>query len=452
MFFDKFKFDKEFLLDVLKIAVPLMLQQLIVSSVNLVDNLMVGFLGDSAMGGVSAVNKFYMIANFATFGMSAAASVFMAQYFGAKNNERLKESFRFMLVSTMILNLAFLITGKLFPENVLKYFTNNEDVIRVGLEYFSIAVYTFVPISIIISVNNAIRSIGDSKILLVTSGVSVIINVVLNYCLIFGNFGFPVLGVKGAAIATLVARSVEVCLCLFILWAKKYDFNTSIFEIFKIDLSLVKAILIKAIPLCTNEVLWSFGMATMFKFYATRGLMVMSGYAVSSTISDIFFTLFGGMSMATTVFVSQRLGANKIDEAKVVAYKLLGVSFVLSLFFACGLFMASFIVPYLYKNVSIEARQVAINVLRVQSIMFWIYMFTAECYFILRSGGDSKNTLIMDSGFMWLLNIPILFVATYYTNFGYLAIYLIGQSTDIIKLIFSYHLLRKEKWANNLTV
>lgn len=436
----------------LKIAIPLMLQQLIVSSVNLVDNLMVGFLGDVDLGGVTTVNKFYMIANYATFGMAAAGSVFMAQYYGAKNIDRLKQSFRFMILATLALNLGFFLIGLFFPREVISYFTNDYSVIESGVSYFKIAVYTFIPLALTISISNAIRSKGDAKVLLYISIGAVITNTFLNYCLIFGNFGFPKMGVEGAAIATLIARVLEVIISLLVLKINHYEFNTKIKDIFKIEFTVSKAILLKALPLCINEFLWSSGMATIFKFYSTRGLEVMSGSAISSTIGEIFFTLFGGMAMATTVFVSQRLGANKIDEAKEVAYKLLGVSVALSLFFATGLFISSFIVPYFYNNVSLEARNVASNMIRVQSLMFWIYMFTAECYFILRAGGDSKSTLLMDSGFMWLLNIPVLFLVTYFTSWSYLAIYLIGQSTDLIKLLFSYYLLKKEKWANNLTV
>lgn len=451
MFLDKFKFDRKFLFDVLKIAIPLMLQQLIISSVNLVDNLMVGSLGDAALGGVSSVNRFYMISNFATFGITMAASVFMAQYYGAKNFEKLKESFRFMLVSAFSLNLVFFMIGKFFPEAVLGYFTNEKEVIEIGLQYFGLAVYTFLLTAVIISINNAIRSMGDSKILVLTSLVSVIINVCVNYCLILGNFGFPRLGVVGAAIGTLTARSVELSLSLLILKINQYDFNTKISELFKIEFSLIKKILSKAIPLCTNEIMWSFGIATIFKFYSTRGLDVMSGYSIAMTFSDLFFTLFGGMSMATTVFVSQKLGADRLEEARDTAYKILGVSVFLAVIFSVGPLVSSFIVPLLYTNVSREAIGVAQSVLRIQMFLFWVYMFSAQCYFILRSGGDMKNTLVMDSGFMWLVNIPILFVVTYYTSFHYLALYITGQSVEFIKLSFAYHLLKKEKWVKNLT-
>lgn len=451
MFLDKFKFDRKFLFNVLKIAIPLMLQQLIISSVNLVDNLMVGHLGDEALGAVSSANRFYMISNFATFGITMAASVFMAQYYGAKNFEKLKESFRFMLLSAFSLNLVFFLIGKFAPNLVLGYFTDEEEVIRIGLQYMNLAVYTFLLIAVIISVNNAIRAMGDSRILVLTSLVSVIINICVNYCLILGNFGFPRLGVVGAAIGTLCARSVELCLSLLVLKINQYPFNTKIGDLFKIEFSLVKKILSKAIPLCTNEVMWSFGIATIFKFYSTRGLEVMSGYSAAMTFSDLFFTLFGGMSMATTVFVSQKLGANQLEEARDTAYKILGVSVVLALIFSIGPLVSSFIVPFVYTKISVEAKAVAQSVLRVQTLLFWVYMFSAQCYFILRSGGDMKNTLVMDSGFMWLVNIPLLSIVTYFTDWSYLVLYLTGQSVEFIKLSFAYHLLKKENWVRNLT-
>lgn len=448
---DKFKFDKEFLFEVLKVAIPLMLQQLIVSSVNLIDNLMIGHLGDIALGGVTTVNKFYMIATTGMFGMTSSGGVFLAQYYGAKNKEGLKQSFRFMLISTVLLGFIFFLIGYVFPYQVLGYFTKEASVIETGIKYFRYAAFTLIPISITLSMTNAMRSIGETKYPLFMSIIAVITNTTLNYCLIFGNFGFPSLGVEGAAIATLIARTIEMLIGFYIIYIKKFDFGTSLFELFKIDGSSAQSIFLKALPLTINEILWSSGMATLFKFYSTRGLVVMTGLAVSTTISDIFFTLFGGMAIATTVFVSQRLGANQIEDAKKTAYKMIGVSFMLSWIFAIGLILSSFVVPLVYSNVSLESKTVATNMLRIQGMMYWIYMLTAEFYFILRAGGDMKNTLIMDSGFMWLLNIPVLAFVTYFTNFNYLAVYLIGQSTDFVKLAVSYRLLRKERWAVNLT-
>ncbi|NLC97319.1 MAG: MATE family efflux transporter [Erysipelotrichaceae bacterium] len=449
--FDKFKFDKNFFVNVLSIAIPLMLQQLIVSGVNLIDNLMVGQLGDISLGGVTAVNKYYMVATTGMFGMTTAAGVFLAQYYGAKNNDRLKQTFRFMLVSTLLLGTVFFLIGFLFPENVLRYFTNDLLVISEGINYFKYAIFTLLPISITLSVSNSMRSIGETKYPIIMSIVAVIVNTSLNYCLIFGNFGFPRLGVAGAAIATLIARIIEMIIGLYLLQKYNFEFITKLKDLFKINLSLVKAILLKALPLTTNEILWSSGMATIFKLYSKQGLVVMTGLAISSTVTDIFFTLFGGMAITTTVLVSHKLGANKIEEAKSNAYKLIGVSVTLSLMFALGLFISSFFIPLIYNNVSLDSKIVAMNMIRIQGGMYWIYMLTVQSYFILRAGGDMKSTLVVDSGFMWLFNIPVIALVITFTNWNYLLVYFCGQATDIIKLLFSYHLLKKEKWAVNLT-
>ncbi|MBR2829961.1 MAG: MATE family efflux transporter, partial [Solobacterium sp.] len=165
-----------------------------------------------------------------------------------------------------------------------------------------------------------------------------------------------------------------------------------------------------------------------------------------------FFTLFGGMAAATTVLVAQPLGANRLDEARENGYRLVGFSVFLAVFMGILMNLSRGIIPLLYSQISLESQTVATRYLLVQSFMFWIYMVTTEFFFILRAGGDTKNTLIMDSFFMWLVNIPVVAAVTYLTNWNYLFMYLAGQCTDLLKLLFSYHLFRKEQWLVNLTV
>ena len=447
----KFCFDKEFAKIVLAIAIPLMIQQLITSSVNLIDNLMVGQLGDIAVGGVAAVNRFYIIATYGTNGLINAAAIFIAQFYGAKDYDKMQQTFRFMLVSALIIILLFMVVGIFVPNLVVSFFSKDQQIIALGADYMRIAALSFLPMAITLCIATSMRSVGEIKLPLFASAIAVITNTCLNYCLIFGNFGFPCLGVQGAAIATLIARCLELCIISFFLKINDFEFKTAINKIFVISKEIITKVIVKALPLATNEILWSLGMATLFKFYSTRGIDVMSGYSISTTISDIFFVLYAGMAAASTVLISQPFGADDLEKGKSNAYKLLGFCFCLSFVFAILMFGSTFVIPQLYSNISIEARTVATNFLRVQSILFWVYMFTTECFFILRSGGDTKNTLIMDSCFMWLVNIPLVGIFTYFTPVGYLGLYLVGQSTDLVKLIFAYYLIRKEKWVKNLT-
>lgn len=451
MRYSKFIGPKQFYKDVLKIAVPLMLQQLITSSVNLVDNLMVGQLGDASLGGVAATNRFYMIAFFATFGILAAAGIFIAQYFGAKDEEHMKQSFRFSILSAYLVIIPFFVLGFLKPEWGIQYFTSDAGIVSEGIKYMSVASFSLLPLGLILAMTSAMRSTGETKIPLYAGIISVLTNAVFNYMFIFGHFGFPAMGVAGAAYATIIARVVELVILLVVMKMKSFAFSTKISELFHISKLIIRNVSIKAAPLAVNEFFWASGMATLFKFYATRGPEVISGMSIAGTTADLFFTLFGGMAVASTVMISQPLGANDLETGRANGYRMLGFSVFLAFCFAILMFGSSFIVPHFY-NVSNEARSISQNVLRIMSVMFWIYMGTAQCYFILRAGGDTKSTLLMDSGFMWFVNIPVVLAFAYLTKYPIYVLYIAGQSTDFLKLSFSYWLVKKEKWVKNLTL
>lgn len=447
----RFLFDRKFAKMVILIAAPLMLQQLISVSVNLVDNLMVGSLGDAALGAVASANKYYMIASFSIEGLTAAAGVFIAQFFGAKDQKHMQQAFATMLIVGFIIITGFSLLAMFSPETIMNYFTHDANIIGLAKQYFAIAVFSYFPIAITTSFYYAARAIGETKIPLYISSLAVVINAVLNYIFIFGKFGFAAMGIEGAALATVCARVIELLLVLYALRINSFMFKFPIHHLFQIEKQIVTHILSKAAPLTLNELMFSFGLATLYKFQSTRGSMVMSGLSISSTVADLFFTLFIGLSVASNVFISTHLGANELEKAKENAYKLIGFSMVVSLIFSCMMYATTYMIPYLYRHVSAESLAVARTVLTVQACVLWIYTINAQNYFILRAGGDMRNTLLMDSGFMWVINIPIVACVTYFTNVGYIAIYIVGQLVDLLKLGISYRLVRKENWVKNLT-
>lgn len=444
----KFIGDKTFYITVLTVAIPLMLQQLIISSVNLIDNLMVGQLGDYAIGAVGTVNRVYIIILYGINGLVAACSIYIAQYFGAKNKGKMQESFLISLLISFLLVVCFTIVALVYPKEIVMYFTKDEQILTYGAQYLKIVIFSFLPNVFSLCIASAIRSIGKTKAPLIISIIAVIVNTILNYILIFGHFGFPSLGVKGAAVATVTARFLE--LIMYVVVVNQEEFPR-VFHFVKITKELLTKILLKAIPLFLNEIIWTFGIATLFKFYSTRGSWATSGYSIALTIADIFFILFSGMAIATTVLVSQKLGANHLEQAKENAYKLVGFGIFLALVFGIGMFASSYILPYIY-NVTEETMSVAVSIVRIMGCFYWIYMATAQFYFILRAGGDMKSALLMDSGFMWLFNIPLIYMIAYYTNINIILMYVMSQMTDVIKLLYSYFLVKKEKWLVNLTV
>ncbi|MGL5541493.1 MAG: MATE family efflux transporter, partial [Erysipelotrichaceae bacterium] len=268
----KFIGDLDFQKAVFAVAIPLMLQSLITSSVALVDNLMVGQLGDSVIGAVASVNRFYMVANFGINGIAAAACIFLAQYMGARNKGKMQESFRFTILSSVLMMVPFFLIAMFAPSMVLRFFTSEAELIAIGSSYLRIVGISFLPAALSIALYSSIRSIGETKLPLFISVMTVFTNAVLNYLLIFGTLGFPKMGADGAALATLLARLLEVVVLLVVVKVYDFDFKTKLHELFHIEWRLVKAIMYKAFPLAANEVLWAGGMATLLKIYGTRGV------------------------------------------------------------------------------------------------------------------------------------------------------------------------------------
>lgn len=441
---------KAFYKQVMAIAAPLMLQQLIMSSVNLIDNLMVGQLGDAAIGGVGVANRFYMIANFGTLGVVSAASIFIAQFYGGKDGKRLKETFGFAVLGSYAIIVPFALAAILAPGTIIQFFTKDPVYITQGIAYLQIVGFSFLPLGITMSVASAMRSIGDTKVPLYANVTSVLTNAVFNYILIFGHFGAPALGVAGAAIATVIARFVESIILIAVLVRNDYPFKGKWKEMFFIPKKLAVTIFMKAMPLVSNELLWSGGMAMLLKIYASRGADVITAYAVTGTTSDLFFSLFGGMAGATTIIIGQKLGANQLEEARDNGYHLLTFGILLAVLFGFGIFACSYFVPALY-DLTPTTHAMASNLTKIVAVMFWIYMMNAECYFILRAGGDTFSTMIMDSCFMWIVNIPVVATVAYFTNFNIYLLYIAGQLTDLLKMVVAFTFVRKEKWVKNLT-
>lgn len=442
--------DKKLMKDCLTLAIPMMLQQLVIASVNLVDNLMVGKLGDIAFSGVASANKYYNIILFAINAMVASSTIFLAQYNGAKNTDKMKETYRFSIISSYVIIIITFIIVCLFPNQLLKFIIDDKEIINTGVEYIKIACLSYLPIGISISAGSAMRSIGDAKTPMYISISAIFVNAILDYALIFGKLGLPQMGVKGAALATFIARIIEMCLYILISRKLKYDYHTRIRDLFKFSKELSTGILNKAYPLLINEVAWQFGMTVLFKAYSSRGSIINTAYSAASTVSDIFFVLFSGMAVASTVLIGTPLGANKLEEGKANGYKLLCFAVLLSFVFGVGMYSSNFLIPIIYSDISLESIHTAQTFLKVMGCCFWLYTFNCQCYFILRAGGDTKSTMFMDSGYMWLVNVPFVLFLAYKTNLNIYLVYICCQLTDVIKLFIAFSFVRKNKWVVNL--
>jgi len=443
--------DKKFYKRVLLVAFPIILQQLLASSVQLVDNLMVGTLGELAIGAVSVVNQMYFVVIIVTFGAMGGAGIFTAQYFGSKQFGRLKQTFRFKLSTALVLSILAIGIFSFFGEFFIGLFTDNPVTIAWGMDYLNIAKWVMIPMSLSTAISTSFREIGITKPLLKISTIAILSNVVLNYLLIFGHLGFPRLGVQGAAIATLVSRSIEFALLYVLLETRGQVFNTKLYRMFQINKVLFKVILIAAIPLIINEFLFSFGQTVFMQSYAMRGDNALAAINITSAISQLVFITFGGIGTAVAVFIGNTLGENKLEEAKENSKKIFIFAVAFAIFLGIVLFILSFFVLDLY-DISQETENIARFNIRVNAFMIPIISLYISLYFTLRSGGDTKSTMIMDSGYIWVVQVPVVFVLSRFTDLKVIYMYLTIQLLEIPKVLLALSRYRKEYWLRNLAI
>ena len=443
--------NKAFYLKTISISLPIMAQQFVTSFVNLIDNIMIGNVGSLALTSVTVANRIYLIFNSTLFGISGAAGIFIAQYFGAKNIKKCQQILNLNILIALIISILFVTSLIFIPGYLVSFFTSEPDIMNESLKYFQYALFAYIPYSFSFTVMMALRAVGINKIQLLVGALTVLTNTTLNYILIFGNFGFPELGVQGAAIATSIARFLEMLIYAFLLIRKRHLFQLQIKQWFIIQWDLVKSLTRKAIPLTMNEILFSTGMAMVFISYMRCDSSLISATSVVDTSMQIAFIVFSGLSSAVAILIGNRLGANQIEEAKDNANKL--IAFGMAVGVVIGLIFIG-LAPVIasFYNVGDEIKSTIVSLLTIKSCLLPFYVYNVCVFFTLRAGGDALSTLIMDSGFLWCVNVTVSTILSIFFNIPLVIMYMMVESLDILKLFIATYFYRKGKWARNMTV
>lgn len=443
--------NKAFYITTLSIALPIMAQQFVTSFVNLIDNIMIGSVGSLALTSVTVANRIYLIFNSTMFGICGAAGIFIAQYYGAHNKEKCQNILNINIVFGFLMASIFVLALLLIPRQLLEIFTSNPKVIQESLRYLQFALLTYIPFALSFSVMMAFRAVGINKIQLIVGTITVAINTTLNYILIFGHFGFPQLGVQGAAIATAIARIIEMIIYLSLLMRHQYLFTFHFKELFHLDIPLIKTMIKKAIPLTMNEVFYSLGLSMIFISYMRCDETLISAISVVDTVMQIAFIIFGGLSSAVSILIGKRLGANEIEEAKLNANKLIAFGVMVSILIGCIFISIAPLIATFY-NVEEVIKNTIVTLLRIRSGLLPIYVYNVCIFFTLRAGGDTFSTMIMDSGFLWCAGVLVSTILSVYFTIPLVMLYTIVESFDIVKLFVATYFYRKGKWAKNITV
>lgn len=440
------------------IALPIMIQSGITNFVSMLDNIMVGRVGTLEMTGVSIVNQLILVFNLCLFGAMSGVGIFTAQFYGKKDSDGIRSTLQYKLATAIVLTAVclsiFITLDEVLIGAYLKGEGTAEDIALVmqhSKNYLKIMLIGALPFALSQAYAGTMRETSDRIIPMVATVSAVFVNLIFNYLLIFGKFGFPKMGIKGAAIATVLSRFVE--LFILVLWAhthkNKYPFIKGVFSKCTLTLPQIKKITVIAMPLLINETLWSGGMAMLNQCYSVRGLDVVAALNIVSTINNVFNVSFIAFGSAIGIILSQMLGAKQKDKAAHASMRLL--FFATAIVFVIGAAMCA-VAPFFPKiyNTSEEIRFIATSIIVVVACFMPVQAFTNACYFTLRSGGKTVITFLFDSGFVWLISVPLAFVLSRFTAMPIMYMYICVLGADILKCILGFAFMKKGVWLNTV--
>jgi len=454
----KFIGDKAFYRSVLSVAVPIMVQNGITNFVGLLDNIMVGQTGTEQMSGVAIVNQLMFIYYLCIFGGLAGAGIFTAQFYGTKDYEGVRSTFRFKLWMGLVLTVASIeIFYNFGNQLILKYLEGSNDggdmalALSSGRSYMLIMLIGLIPFMVLQVYAGILRECGETVIPMKAGIIAVFVNLVFNYLLIYGHFGLPKLGVLGAAIATVISRFVEVT--IVIVWTKihreRCEYLTGVYKTLFVPRSQSLKYFITGVPLLLNETLWSMGMAMLSQSYSLRGLNVVVGQNIANTINNVFNVVFIALGDAIAIIVGQLLGAGKMKEARDTDNKIIAFAVFCGTLTGMLAAIAAPFFPLIY-NTTAEARKIATGIILIDALFTPMFAFLHTTYFTLRSGGKTIITFIFDSVFMWVITVPVAYYLSRYTLVSAFWIITIVHMVDWIKCIIGFVLVKKGAWMNNI--
>ena len=451
--------QKDFYRRTLAIAVPIMIQNAVTNFVSMLDNIMIGRIGTDSMSGVAIINQLLFVFYLCVFGGMSGIGIFTAQFYGKKDEEGIRYTFRLHLILGVILSVIGIGILMAFRFPLINMFlhedggvANAANTMAFATDYLRIMYIGLVPFALTQSYASVLKSMGETEAPMRASLAAVAVNLVGNYILIYGKLGLPAMGVVGAAIATVLSRFVELALIMAHTHknAARYPFIVGAFASMFVPAGLVRNCVMKGLPLILNEALWAGGETMLTRSYSLRGLSVIAALNISQTVANVFNVAFLAMGIATGIIMGQEIGTGQRENLQRDANRLMWFSVALCIFAGGMLLAISGIFPMIY-NTSTEIRHMAAGLIRVSAVLMPVHAYANAAYFILRSGGRTWITFVFDSCFSWLIVIPFSLLLVHLTDLPVIPIVLAIRFLDIVKCILGRILIRTGIWIRDIT-
>lgn len=446
-----FKIDKSFMKTLMIIGIPVMVQNFLSTALNLIDTLMIGQVGKNELAAVGLANQLFFVMILLIFGINSGASVFIAQFWGRRDEKNIKKTMGIGLIFGGIVSSIFLLIGQIFPEQVMSILSDgNPTLIAHGTIYLKIVSWSYILTAISFSFSVAARSIAQATMPTVVSAFAVIINAVLNYVLIYGQFGFPAMGVAGAALATTIARGFEMITIIIILYSQNSPLAARFKELFNFDRKYLTTVMTTSLPVIVNESMWAMGNVMYTIAIAKISADAVASYQVGVSVYRFYEVVFIGFASACQVMIGNSIGAGKEDEAKSHAKQFLVLNQVGVLFIVAALyFTASWNVSLfgLPPEVSVSAA----NLVKLYGIFSFFKCFNLLMIVgILRGGGDTHFAMRVELAAVWLVGVPLSFICAVFLRWPVEWTVTAMLMEEVVKSVFCYFRYRSKKWCRNV--
>jgi len=434
----------------LSIAIPIAVHNLILSSINMADVFMVGQLGESAIAALGISNQLMFLFILFLFGMGSGGSIFISQFFGKKDRVNLHRVLGIMMVPALAISVVMASGAIFIPELLMSVFSKDAQVLDQSARYLRIVgwSYPFTAISFIFQM--VLRSTDKPRVPMYTSFFALIINIIFNWLLIFGNMGFPVLGIEGAAIATVLARALETLITIFIVYYTKSEAAAKLKVMLDFRLDLVKKVITTSLPVFINESVWASGIVALNIIYASLGTESIAAVNIMDSVGRLSFAAFIGIANAGAVVLGTDIGAQKYSQVWEHSKKFTAMSIYTGVAVSVILFVTAPSVISIY-NISATVSDLA-----YKTILVWVFMIPIVSFNclnivgILRSGGDTQAALWIDIGALWAIGVPLALIGASYFALPIHIVYLLAKIEEVFKFIFGFKRYLSKKWIRNL--
>lgn len=432
------------------IAIPLGLQQILNQAAGFVDTIMVSQI--NGVGAVAVATQLDTIMMNVGFGINSGAGMYAAQFYGAKDYQSLKKIFGLKVMINLCNALFFMALALFFGEAILGFYSVDEEVVRLGMSYLSISCFAYIFSSLTNVYSFIYRAIHKTHIPMYIGMVVMVVNVCFNYLLIFGKFGFPEMGVAGAALATLIATVTGSIIHMVYAYKTHQPFLGTASEMFVQSKAFVKPIIKRMFPLICNEAFFGFGMSLYVKAFGMLGKNSLEIYKIGNTVANFFFILAMGLNNATGLIIGAELGKQDMEKARTYSHYFVLLAVIFAIVSASGVIIFAKPLVSLFGLQDPVIYEGAVLIVRLFAIRIAFRMFNVIIMSSLRAGGDSLFLMFLDGGVMWTVGLPIAYLSILVLGVqSYALLFLIIQVEQLARLLIGLIRYKQGKWLKNLT-